>query len=746
MRLERLVVEGFESAADKVEIDFTGKNLTVFVGENGSGKSLLSIWAPIFALYGKTRHRTLDKAIASSRGQAIVELEFSANGGSYKVIRKLPRKGRNEATLYAKDKDGDWEAQTSKDVKTTDPKIIEVIGMDYDAAVATFIAQQGKYGLFNEITSEPRRKILTNLLNLNGYEEFRALADERYKALVVEAATYEAQLEEIVRLRDMSQIGNPEFENVEEEELNEILEGLVETETHRQEQEASERWKQENADQVLRDAQNAVDKFHRDKAEKVNSLRTNVETLESTMNRDRSRFDSLNAEIQRIEEAKVLIVERRNSAKQLENRITKGESLVADLEATVQDLGEQGSATRAEENALKAKQTDLADQLQALDAGMEHGHAECVTCKQSMSKDLYDRVRAQIVADQEETAQSLKSTAMSIATLTKKYTADKNKVNEYKQYLKDYASKLQTERESITRLQGILETEERTRTAIAEGEKALSDTQERITSLTKEIKETDALTVPAELSEAVTEAQKRVQAVKEEAKDSTVLPVVPDHRVRIAAIEKELAHRANVRANEVALDKRKEEVKSSLTTVREDESHYEILRKEFAPTGIPAMILAGCLQEIEDDANEYLDKLSNETLTVNIETQSETKSGKVNEEILITVNAPDGTRDYSSFSGGQKFRIDLAMRAALCKVSARRNGSAAIETLFIDEGFGALDDEGKQSVMEVLADLSEEMSIVAVSHISGVREGFTNTVEVSLETGTTAIKETTVSS
>ena len=101
-----------------------------------------------------------------------------------------------------------------------------------------------------------------------------------------------------------------------------------------------------------------MDKFHRDKVEKVNSLRTNVETLESTMNRDRSRFDSLNTEIQRIEEAKVLIVERRNSAKQFEDRITKGESLVADLEATVQDLGEQGSATRAEENALKAKQTE----------------------------------------------------------------------------------------------------------------------------------------------------------------------------------------------------------------------------------------------------------------------------------------------------------------------------------------------------------------------------------------------------
>ena len=197
MRLERLVVEGFESAADKVEVDFTGKNLTVFIGENGSGKSLLSIWAPIFALYGKTRHRTLDKAIASSRGQALVELEFSANGGSYKVIRKLPRKGRNEATLYAKDKDGDWEAQTSKDVKTTDPKIIEVIGMDYDAAVATFIAQQGKYGLFNKSASEPRRKILTNLLNLNGCEESAHSADERYKALVVEAATHEAQLEEI---------------------------------------------------------------------------------------------------------------------------------------------------------------------------------------------------------------------------------------------------------------------------------------------------------------------------------------------------------------------------------------------------------------------------------------------------------------------------------------------------------------------------------------------------------------------
>src|SRR5207244_12800067 len=64
----------------------------------------------------------------------------------------------------------------------------------------------------------------------------------------------------------------------------------------------------------------------------------------------------------------------------------------------------------------------------------------------------------------------------------------------------------------------------------------------------------------------------------------------------------------------------------------------------------------------------------------------------------LDVNVSDelGTRPYELFSGGEKFRVDFAIRIALSKLLARRAG-APLQMLAIDEGFGTQDRDRKST-------------------------------------------------
>ena len=82
------------------------------------------------------------------------------------------------------------------------------------------------------------------------------------------------------------------------------------------------------------------------------------------------------------------------------------------------------------------------------------------------------------------------------------------------------------------------------------------------------------------------------------------------------------------------------------------------------------------------------------------------------------------------FSGGESFRIDFALRIALSKLLAWRAG-APMPTLFIDEGFGTQDPEGRDRVLEVIRSIEPEFQrILVITHMEEVKEAFPVRIEV----------------
>jgi exonuclease SbcC len=76
------------------------------------------------------------------------------------------------------------------------------------------------------------------------------------------------------------------------------------------------------------------------------------------------------------------------------------------------------------------------------------------------------------------------------------------------------------------------------------------------------------------------------------------------------------------------------------------------------------------------------------------------------------------------FSGGEAFRIDFALRIGISQVIAKRSG-ASLKTLIIDEGFGALDDEGISLMMNCIYRIVNHFEkVIVVSHLPALKEMF----------------------
>ena len=80
-------------------------------------------------------------------------------------------------------------------------------------------------------------------------------------------------------------------------------------------------------------------------------------------------------------------------------------------------------------------------------------------------------------------------------------------------------------------------------------------------------------------------------------------------------------------------------------------------------------------------------------------------------------------RDPASLSGGETFSASLALALGLADVVTAEAGGALLETLFVDEGFGSLDDDSLDDVMGVLDDLRDGGRTVGiVSHVADLRQ------------------------
>ena len=172
---------------------------------------------------------------------------------------------------------------------------------------------------------------------------------------------------------------------------------------------------------------------------------------------------------------------------------------------------------------------------------------------------------------------------------------------------------------------------------------------------------------------------------------------------------------------------------SDVKTASEEANIYDELSAAFGKNGIQALMIERAVPQIQETANQLLTQLTDNRLSVKLELHEgriDRLTGVRSEELYINISDEIGTRSYETFSGGEAFRIDFAIRIALSKLLSARSG-APLPILFIDEGFGSQDSFGQERLIEAIQSIQGEFEkIIVITHIDQMKEQFEDTIEV----------------
>ena len=137
---------------------------------------------------------------------------------------------------------------------------------------------------------------------------------------------------------------------------------------------------------------------------------------------------------------------------------------------------------------------------------------------------------------------------------------------------------------------------------------------------------------------------------------------------------------------------------------------------------LSSYVLAARLVEIATLANERLGTMSDGRYTLEYTDARAAKGARSGLGLLVRDAWTGRSRETSSLSGGEAFMASLALALGLGDAVRAEAGGLDLKTLFVDEGFGSLDEDSLEQVMAVLDTLRDGGRAVGiVSHVSELR-------------------------
>jgi len=145
-----------------------------------------------------------------------------------------------------------------------------------------------------------------------------------------------------------------------------------------------------------------------------------------------------------------------------------------------------------------------------------------------------------------------------------------------------------------------------------------------------------------------------------------------------------------------------------------DVAELMVTEKVLGLRGVRPMILGHALDGLDTIADTWLARIAGEGLRIKLRAWTETKTAGISDKFSLVVEGAGGG-SYKGASAGQRRRIDTALLFALSEMAAASRGTTP-GTLFVDEVFDVLDDEGVEAVSEAMREVAEDRCVVVVTH------------------------------
>jgi len=229
----------------------------------------------------------------------------------------------------------------------------------------------------------------------------------------------------------------------------------------------------------------------------------------------------------------------------------------------------------------------------------------------------------------------------------------------------------------------------------------------------------------------------------------------PDQTVAIKNLEQQIAQRRHQLDLALAklgqlqqqqkhledLSQQKHLIKHQIKEAKNQYRVYNELAIAFSKKGIQALMIENILPQLEAETNKILSRLTGNQLHVQFVTQKAGRSNKKDPKLIDTLDIviadARGTRPYETYSGGEAFRINFAIRLALAQLLCTRQGTR-LQMLIVDEGFGTQDRQGCDRLIAAINAIAPDFAtILIVTHMPQFKEAFQARIEISktAETG-----------
>ena len=170
------------------------------------------------------------------------------------------------------------------------------------------------------------------------------------------------------------------------------------------------------------------------------------------------------------------------------------------------------------------------------------------------------------------------------------------------------------------------------------------------------------------------------------------------------------------------LEETAEQIESYKAKLQQIEHVYDLVRgQNDAKISFERFAQIGYLEKVTHAANERLRVLSNGQYFLK---STGRKEGNAQSGLSIDVydSNTGQTRDVKTLSGGEKFNASLSLALGMADVIQSVQGSVHIDTMFIDEGFGTLDEEALRRAIDILIDLQQTGRLIGViSHVAELK-------------------------
>jgi|GEM_PF-1773471 exonuclease SbcC len=689
MIIQTIELENFKSYGESQTVDLTGVDATSISGLNGAGKSTL-IEAITFALYGRstaTERKELgnEAIIRDGQKEGRVAVSFEKDDQTYRVERTATRQGQGTATLIS----GTAKALQAGTSNVT--KMVEsILGMDYETFVSSTIMRQDEMDRITSLRPGERKEVLSKIFGLEEYEKLKKATHER---LIKARADVEAS----------DQLTRKFTEAIASED--EVRQGITNAKANAKKYQAAIETEQASLHALEKDIKAALEN-----KSAYDTATANLESLEGEIEDIQSDIGESAEEIREAKDAKSQLSE-------LAKEIEKGKALASENDK-LQKQKEQLTSTITEKEArARAIQETIEQEKTHYSTIQSSKKAECPVCKRPLDVEHKTQVLKQYDA-------RLKKLQAEQGDFSSEASGSRKKLQEILPRMKE----LEEETEAIRKLtlaKAKLEATASRLPKLFEHEKGLKE------SLEKAVKGKEA--VKTKLLKLKSAAEEYEKLDKKRNALSEKLAELREQRVEAETTLKHLAEQIEL------INKAKAELKvlkENIATKTAAIPIYTILEEAFGKDGIPTAILRDLVPEVEDEASKLLRELSNGRMAIDFRFGRTTGRGTQTDELIIEAEDGTGKHPVTRYSGGERMRINLALRLGISEVIAIRSGyKGKIETLIIDEGLGALDEEGRQATIEILRQLRQRFrKILVISHVEDVKEAFETKLVISKDT------------